>query len=47
MRAMFGVLCNLVGPHLEVAQGTLMELILGYSTSEVVSLAEGAAMLKI
>ena len=47
VRLMVGIIYLLVGPPSEVAQGTLLELLLGYSPLEVVSLVGGAAMLNI
>ena len=47
VRVLIEIICHLVGPPSEVVQGTLMEFLLGYSPSEVVLLAGGAAMLNI
>ena len=41
MSVLFLMVFRLVGPPLEVAQGELMELLMGYLPSDVVSLVGG------
>ena len=41
VRVLVGMLCNHVGPPLEVARGPHLALSLGYAPSEVVSLVGG------
>ena len=47
VRVLDGIIFTLVVPPLEVAQGPLLALLLGYSPSEVVSLVWGATLLNI
>ena len=46
VRVLVGMICPLAGTPLEVAHGLLLELLLGYSPSEVVSLVGGGNLVE-